>query len=83
MTTFLFSELFLIVGVLVGWTFAEKYIAHMTFIEHDFEELFDKNPHPEIFDENGELDRGEYMAITFDPDYDPEEFDSEDLQEGG
>ena len=83
MTTFLFSELFLIVGAIGGWFFAEKYIAHMTFIEHEFEDLFDKNPHPELFDKNGDLDRGEYMAINFEPGYDPDEFDPEDLHEGG
>ena len=83
MTTFLFSELFLIVGVVGGWFFAERYISYMTFIEHDFEELFEKNPHPELFNDDGDLDRGEYMSLNFDPGYDPEKFDPEDLIEEG
>ena len=83
MTTVLFSELFLIVGLVGGWFLAEKYIAYMTFNEHDFEELFEKNPHPELFDKNGDLNRGEYMALHFDPGYDPDEFDPEDIVEEG
>ena len=55
----------------------------MTHIEHDFEELFEKNPHPELFNEDGELDRGDYMMITFEPGYDPETFDPEDIHEDG
>ena len=43
--------------------------------EHDFEELFKKNPHPELFDEDGNLDRGDYTAINFEPGFDPEKWD--------
>ncbi len=65
----------LIVGITFGWLGAEKYIAFMEHTEHDFEELFKKNPHPELFDSDGDLDRGEYMAISFDPGFDPDEWD--------
>lgn len=72
---YLFSFLFLVVGLVVGWVGAERYIAFMQHVEHDFEELFDKNPHPELFNTEGKIDRGEYMAISFDPGFDPEEWD--------
>ena len=67
----------LIVGVILGWLGAERYIAFMQHVEHDHEELFKKNPHPELYDENGNLNRGDYMAITFDPGFDPEKWDPE------
>ena len=73
----------LIIGFVTGWLTSERYIAFMTHIEHDFEELFEKNPHPELFDGDGELDRGDYMMITFEPGYDPDEFDPEDIHEEG
>ncbi len=47
----------------------------MQHTEHDHEELFQKNPHPELFDEDGNLDRGDYTTITFDPGFDPDNWD--------
>ena len=69
----LFSVLFLFMGLLGGWFAAEKYTAIMNKDKHEFENLFQENPHPEIYDESGEINRGTYMAIQFDPDFDPEE----------
>ena len=71
------SFLCLSVGVMLGWLGAERYIAFMQHTEHDHEELFEKNPHPEIFDDDGNLNRGDYMTITFDPGFDPEKWDPE------
>jgi len=51
----------------------------MSVEKHEFDELFEKNPHPELFDNDGSLNRGEYMAINFDLGYDPDEFDPEDI----
>jgi hypothetical protein len=79
MYTVLFSVLFLIVGVLGGWFAAERYIAFITATTHEFEELFEQNPHPEIFDKDGNLHRGDYTVISFDPGYDPELFDPDDI----
>ena len=31
----------------------------------------------ELFDEDGKLDRGDYMTISFDPGFDPEKWDPE------
>jgi len=73
------SLLCLIVGVTSGWFFSEKYWEFMSVEKHEFDELFEKNPHPELFDNDGSLNRGEYMAINFDLGYDPEEFDPEDI----
>jgi len=81
-TTILFSEVFLILGALGGWIASERYHDHMNRERHTFEELFEQNPHPELYNEDGSLNRGEYMSITFEPGYDPEEFDPEDLFEG-
>ena len=79
--TFLFSQVFLILGVVVGWLCAERFRAYMEHNRHTFEELFEQNPHPEIFDDNGQIDRGDYMSINFEPGYDPDEFDPEDIHE--
>lgn len=71
----LFSLLFLVVGVLAGWFFAEKYIAfvHLQMEEpHEFQELFEENPHPELFDTEGNLYKGEYWTINIPHDFDPE-----------
>ena len=54
---------------------AERYLAFMQHQEHDFEHLFKKNPHPELFDADGDLDRGEYITMVFDPGFDPDEWD--------
>jgi hypothetical protein len=74
---YLIATLALILGFTVGWLAAERYIAFMQHVEHDFETLFKENPHPELFDEDGNIDRGDYMAITFDPGFDPEKWDPE------
>lgn len=74
--TVLFSFLFLAVGGIAGWMAAEKYIAFILASQeppHEFQELFDKNPHPELFDAEGNLDTGEYFVINFPPNFDPEE----------
>ncbi len=74
---YLFSILFLIVGLVAGWMGAERYIAFMQYTEHEHEELFKENPHPELFDSNGEINRGDYITMVFDPGFDPEEWDPE------
>ena len=78
----LFSEVFLIVGVVVGWLSAERFREYLEHNRHHFEDLFEENPHPEIYNKNGEIDRGEYMSLNFEPGYDPDEFDPEDIHEG-
>ena len=79
---YLISFLFLVVGFISGWVGAERYIAFMQHMEHDFEELFKENPHPEIFNKDGEVDRSDYITLTFDPGFDPEEWDpSTDIRE--
>ena len=75
MFTVLFSVLFLIVGLVGGWFFFEKYTALMEYTRHDYEELFEKNPHPEIFEDDGSINRNEYISIRFPPDYDPDNDD--------
>ena len=82
MITAILATMALILGFTVGWLSSEKFNAYINFKRHDFEELFQKNPHPELYDDNGDLDRGEYMNITFEPGYDPDEFDPEDIHEG-
>ena len=74
---FILCFLCITVGLLFGWFAAERYIAFMQHVEHEHEELFQKNPHPELFDKDGELHRGEYTTITFDPGFDPEKWDPE------
>jgi hypothetical protein len=74
---YVISTLCLVVGIVGGWMAAERYIAFMQHIEHDFETLFKNNPHPELYDDEGNIDRGDYMAITFDPGFDPSKWDPE------
>ena len=74
---YVISGLCLVMGLVVGWLAAERYVAFMQHTEHDFEELFKKNPHPELFDNEGKLERGDYMAINFDVGFDPEKWDPE------
>ena len=68
----LFSILFAVVGSIVGWLACERYLAYHTYEPHDYEDLFENNPHPELYDANGEIDRGQYFVINFPPDFDPE-----------
>lgn len=82
MTTVLISEVALILGAVVGWIASEKFHEYKNYTRHHFEELFEENPHPELFDDKGNLNRGEYMTLNFDPGYDPDEFDPEDIIEG-
>ena len=72
---YLISFLFLAVGLIIGWIGAERYIAFMQHNEHEFDELFEENPHPEIFGKDGKVDRGDYITMVFDPGFDPEEWD--------
>jgi hypothetical protein len=32
-----------------------------------------QNPHPELYDNEGNLDKGTYIAINFEPGFDPDE----------
>jgi hypothetical protein len=81
MITALISILFLLVGLVIGWIGAERYIALYTTEPHDFEELFEENPHPELFDKDGNINRGEYISLNFELGYSPEHFSSEDITE--
>ena len=80
--TILFSVNFLLVGLVLGWFGAEKYREFINKTSHEFDELFKTNPHPELYDKDGKLNKGEYMYINFDLGYDPDEFDPEDIIEG-
>ena len=79
--TVLFSVLFLTVCLIMGWLGNERYTALMIKESHEFDELFEENPHPELYDKNGKLNKGEYMFVRFDLGYNPDEFDPEDIVE--
>ncbi len=49
----------------------------MQHTEHEHEQLFKENPHPELFDKDGEINRGDYITMMFDPGFDPDEWDPE------
>lgn len=83
-TTLLFSLAFLLIGLIGGWFLAEKYVSYMmmnTQEPHDFEELFEKNPHPEIFDVGGDINRGEYIYVEFPPGFDPKDMSKYRVEE--
>lgn len=73
----------LVAGLVGGWFISDKYNQMLIAKEHDFEELFNENPHPEIFDKDGNILRGDYMAINFDLGYNPDDFDPEDITREG
>lgn len=77
----LFSILFLFVGLLGGWFFSDKYREFMEHERHALEDLFEQNPHPELYDEDGEIDRGDYYVINFEPGYDTDLFSPDDISE--
>ena len=82
MQVFILSALYLtvlLVGLVLGWIGQAMFTAHLNYTRHDYEDLFEKNPHPELFDEDGDVYRGEYMNVSFEPGYDPEDFDPEDV----
>ena len=81
MFTILFSVLFATVGFIVGWAGNERYTAYLMKEQHEFDHLFTENPHPEIFDKDGNVNKGEYMFVKFDLGYDADEFDPEDIIE--
>lgn len=84
--TVLLCGLITTVCSVVTWIVAEKYLTHLALLRtkvtleqqnamlnrHEFEDLFQNNPHPELFDENGNLDRGEYIVINFPENFNPE-----------
>ena len=77
---FFSGTLFLLNGILLGWIGAERYIAFLAKTRHEYEELFEENPHPELYGKDGKINRGDYMSIVFDPGFDPKDFDPEDIK---
>ena len=74
MITTLLSVGFLLIGLIGGWFIADKYNNYLmatAIPTHDFEHLFENNPHPEIYDSEGNINRGEYIAIDFPPGFNP------------
>ena len=81
MISALFSVLFLLVGLVIGWNGCEKFYAYIKDEDHEFDKIFKENPHPEIYMKDGKIDRGEYMFVSFDLGYDPDDFEPEDIVE--
>lgn len=79
--TVLFTILSLIIGFTTGWLASDKYKEFVYVTRHDFDTLFEQNPHPEIYDSQGNIDRGDYLSLNFELGYDMENFDPEDIQE--
>ena len=87
MITALLSIGFLLIGIVAGWFAADKYntflrVSSGPIVPHDFEDLFQQNPHPEIYDSEGKVDRGEYIAIEFPFGFDPADMASGDFYFG-
>ena len=74
--TALLSFLFFTVGIIVGFVAQDKWTAYIQKNEHEFEQLFKENPHPEIYDDEGKIHRGTYLGLNFDPDFDPDDPDN-------
>ena len=78
--TALSGTLFLLIGGMLGRLGAERYLALLTHQRHEYENLFDENPHPEIYDKKGKINREDYMAITFDPGFKLEDYEPGDIE---
>jgi len=70
---------FLLIGLIIGWMGSERYTAYAYTERHVFEDLFESNPHPEIFDDSGNVYRGDYYVIDFDPDMYENIYEDEDM----
>ena len=77
----LFTMLFLPLGIVIGWISHETFTTHLIEKEHPFNDIITQNPHPELFDKDGKIIGTDYMALTFDLGYDPDEFEPEDITE--
>ena len=77
----LITQGLLIIGVVGGWIASERFYNYMMKERHHYEELFEENPHPECFDKDGKLNRGDYLTLNIEPGYDPTDFDPEDIIE--
>jgi len=70
-------------GLLIGWLASERYLAFLELVEknrHEYEDLFEENPHPEIFNKDGQINRGDYTAIVFEPGFDPDKYEPGDIE---
>lgn len=81
--SFALIQCFLMLGLVVGWVAARRFDEYLDKESHHFDELFERNPHPELYNEKGKLHKGEYLTLNFDPGFDPDEMDDEELFEGG
>ncbi len=55
----------LLVGMIIGWCmrFAYDEILDRLYQEpHDLDHIFESNPHPELYDDNGNIYRGDYIS---------------------
>ena len=77
----LFSIVFLPLGMLIGWVSHDVFVTYLKDKDHPFDDLLTQNPHPEVYDGKGKLIRDEYVAVTFDLGYSPDDFDPEDIHD--
>ena len=77
----MFSVVFLPLGIVIGWISHDTFVHYLQEQEHPFNDLITQNPHPELFDEDGKVIGDDYVALTFDLGYDPEEFEPGDISE--
>ena len=77
----LFTMVFLPIGIVIGWISHDTFMSYMEVNKHPFSDIITQNPHPELFDKNGKVIGTDYLALTFDLGYDPEEFEPEDISE--
>ena len=85
-TVLLCGLITVVCSLVIGWIGMPRNTSHMALLKtkvaleqqnallnrHEFEDLFQNNPHPEIFDAEGNIDRGEYFVINFPDNFDPE-----------
>jgi hypothetical protein len=70
-TSILVFVLTLLIGVIFGWIIRYVYdeVLDTLYKEpHPYEHIFNSNPHPELYDNNGDVFMGDYITAKFDED---------------
>ena len=68
-------------GIIIGWVSHDVFIKYIDDSQQPFNKLFQENPHPELFNDQGKIIKDDYMALNFELGYSPDDFDPEDIHD--
>lgn len=70
-TLFVIDVLFLLIGIAFGWAMRYVYdeVLDALYVEpHPYQHIFETNPHPELYDKEGAVYKGDYITASFSDD---------------